>query len=348
MKSVVQAIVSSVPREFQFILLIVWKITFCFFVLKDFQSNEYSTPTLKKPSSIVFMNSDSSSSSVTNVPVVSADAELSKKKFSPSASSQIPATYASRNDQPPKYDKLTISASAAPKTAITPSSFHQNASDPPSSKATGSGTISRQNSSLTLTRHLASAGEQTQSLNPTASPSALPPPMLTRLPRRPKTVEEQISPSTQNSAFQSTIALRDIRRARNNSDAASPFSKNPSGHAKQLALNTQPTIMHPKNLRPEATKEITSPTETNLSSTTSPLLHPLSSSSPSDEQRSGSFLQDSERATLPSSVTPDSESRLGTVKELTISNDQTDKKPAHWPKQAPNVHWITPEVTPTP
>jgi hypothetical protein len=34
------------------------------------------------------------------------------------------------------------------------------------------------------------------------------------------------------------------------------------------------------------------------------------------------------------------------VKKLTeVSGDSIEQKPVHWPKQAPNVHWITPELT---
>ena len=365
MTSVVQAIVSSIFGGFQNLLLIVWQIICCFsyFVLKDFQSNEYlSTTTSKKQSTFISMNgslSDSSSSSVMNGPVVGSDGELSNKKSVPT---QIPSAYVSRNDQPLDPDKLTISASAALKTVTTlaASSFPRHtakaAPGPPSSKVAGAGTMSRQNSSLTLTiksavlKYPASTGEQTHSLSPTASPVVLPPPMLSRLPRRPKTGEGQFSP-TQTSILHSTISLGDIRgsfRARNNSDAANlnPFSKGSSGHTKQ-PLYSQSATFYPRNMRPEAKQDKAALTNPNSSSTAmTPLSYTLSRS-PLSEQRPG-FISPIV-ATIPSSFSPISESKSGTEKELPkISDNSIEQKPVHWPKQAPNVHWITPKLTSTP
>lgn len=370
MTSVVQAIVSSIFGGFHYLLLIVWQIICCFshFVSKDFQSNEHlSTTTSKIQSTSISMNgslSDSSSSSVMNGPVVGSDGELSNKKFSPSMPTQIPSAYVSRNDQLPKSDnpdKLTISASALKtvttlSASISPRKTAQAASGPPSSKAPGAGTMSRQNSSLTPIinsahpKNPASTGEQTHSLSPTASPVILPPPMLSRLPQRPNAGEGQFSP-TQTPLSQSTISLGDIRgrfRARNNSDAANsnPSLKGSSGHTKQ-SLYSKSATFYPRDLRSDAKQDRTALANPNSSSTAlTPLSYTLSRS-PLSEQRSG-FISPI-ITTIPSSFSPISESKFGTVKKLTeFSGDSIEQKPVHWPKQAPNVHWITPELTSSP
>jgi len=156
---------------------------------------------------------------------------------------------------------------------------------------------------------------QNPSRLPAGSSFPLPPPMLTRLPRRPTTSDGHFPSNSQSS---STEDIRAGYRSRRNSNAANPLTR----EASSLKVS-QPS--NPLSHRNQAISHSSTPS---------------SSDFVIGEQRSAFVSENAAFTTQPllearSAISSDAGARDGVV--------IIDHKPSHWPKQAPNVHWITAE-----
>ena len=152
---------------------------------------------------------------------------------------------------------------------------------------------------------------------PPASSFPLPPPMLTRLPRRPTTADGHLPFSSQSSS------VEDIRagyRSRTNSNAAKSLTQSVASLkiSQPLSQKSQRPTVQATSSAPSTDFSIREQRSTfgseNGAPTTQPLLEGRSATSSDVGSRDG-----------------------------TVNND----KPSHWPKQASNVHWITAEETAT-
>ena len=157
------------------------------------------------------------------------------------------------------------------------------------------------------------------SSRPPAGSFPLPPPMLTRLPRRPTTADGHFPSSSQSSS------IEDIRagyRSRTNSNTPNLLSQ-PVAPLK-IAQPSNP--LSQRSQRPTAQA----------------ISHPSTTDFAIGEQRSTFASENGAFTTQPllegrSVTSSDVGARDGAV--------NNDHKPSHWPKQASNVHWITAEET---
>jgi hypothetical protein len=131
-------------------------------------------------------------------------------------------------------------------------------------------------------------------------------------------------------------SLDDIRSGlRNRYNSAIDFvPQDVNTHTKQSSNSQSSVSSNQRNDRPKTQDKSSNP----LSSpqATAPTVPPLS------DLRT--FSPVNEITTSPLSQFPSE--RVGAIQEAVAKDDtinNADQKPVHWPKQAPTVHWITPE-----
>ena len=156
-----------------------------------------------------------------------------------------------------------------------------------------------------------------RSVSPTGQ-GALPQ-KLPRLPQRPTTSEGQLSKTmTQFSS------VGDVRSGHTNQDnSATDFVS--QGVDKQSSTTRPSASLNQRNQRPtgQDSSILSNPLTSSPASTVPPLC----------DQRTSSLVVDSTT----------SSSQLPSEDLMDAPNGDADKKPVHWPKQAPTVHWITSE-----